>query len=84
MDSSALARALGRLGGLSRARRLTPADKSRIASMGGHARRASLLAARRIADNFQYLAVIRELRPAPSVKRLRTCRGRLPGIYPSA
>lgn len=78
MDLSTLARALGRQGGLSRARRLTPADKSRIASLGGHARRESLLAARRIADNFQYLAAVRELRPAPQVKRLRTCRGRLP------
>ena len=84
MDSSAFARALGRRGGLSRARRLTAADKSRIASMGGHARRESLKAARRIADNFQYLTVIRELRPAPPVKRLRTCRTQLPGIYPPA
>ena len=81
MDLSALARALGRRGGLSRARRLTPADKSRIACMGGHARRESLEAARRIADNFKYLTVVRELRPAPPVKRLRTCRARLPGIY---
>lgn len=84
MEPSALARALGRRGGLSRARRLTPADKSRIASMGGHARRESLQAARRIADNFQYLAVAQELRPAPPVKRLRTCSARLPGIYPPA
>ena len=81
MKPSALARALGRRGGLSRARRLAPADKSRIAAMGGHARRESLQAARRIADNFQYLAVVRELRPPPPVKRLRTCRARLPGIY---
>lgn len=50
--------------------------------MGGHARRTSLDAARRIADNFQYLAVAQELRPAPPVKQLRTCRARLPGIYP--
>ena len=82
MDLSALARALGRRGGLSRARRLTPADRSRIASMGGHARRESLLAARRIANNFRYVAVAHELRPAPPVTRLRTCRTRLPGIYP--
>jgi hypothetical protein len=81
MDPSALARALGRLGGQSRARRLTPADKTRIASLGGHARRESLHAARRIADNFQYLAVVHELRPAPPVKRLRECRAPLPGLY---
>lgn len=81
MDSSALARALGRRGGVSRARRLAPADRARIASLGGNARRESLQAARRIAENFQYLAVVHELRPAPPVKRLRTCRTRLPGLY---
>lgn len=81
MEPSALARALGRLGGLSRARRLTPAEKVRVASLGGHARRESLQAARRIAANFHYLAVVSELRPAPPVKRLRTCRTRLPGLY---
>jgi hypothetical protein len=84
MNPSALARALGRRGGLARARRLSPEEKSRIASLGGHARRESLLAARRIADNFHYLTVLHELRPARPVKRLRTCRTRLPGLYPPA
>lgn len=84
MDFSALARALGRRGGLSRASRLTAVDKARIASLGGHARRESLQAARRIAANFEYLAAVRELRPMPSVKRLRHCRTRLPGLYRSA
>jgi len=83
MNPSALARALGRRGGLSRARRLSPADRSRIASMGGSARRESMQAARRIADNFRYLAIVRELGPAVSVKRVRVHRGRLPGIYPT-
>ena len=81
MDPSALARALGRRGGLSRAKRLAPTDRARIASLGGHARRESLQAARRIAANFEYLAVVHELRPAPLVKRLRGCRARLPGLY---
>jgi hypothetical protein len=81
MDPSALARALGQRGGLSRARRLPAVDKARIASMGGHARRESLRIARRIADNFHYLAAVDELRPLPAVRRLRTCRARLPGIY---
>lgn len=77
-----LARALGRRGGLSRARRLSASERTRIASMGGRARRESLQAARRIADNFRYLAAVIELHPAPRVKRLRQFRGRLPGIYP--
>lgn len=83
VDSSAAARALGRRGGRSRARRLSPAERSRIASLGGHARRESLQAARRIADNFRYLATVLAMRPALPVKRLRTVRGRLPGIYRS-
>jgi hypothetical protein len=51
--------------------------------MGGAARRESVQAARRIADNFRYLAAVRELGPAAPVKRLRVHRGRLPGIYPA-
>lgn len=81
MDPSALARALGRLGGLSRAKRLAPTDRARIASLGGRARRESLQAARRIAANFEYLAAVHELRPTPPVRRLRDCRSRLPGLY---
>jgi hypothetical protein len=84
MNPSGLARALGRRGGLARARRLSPADRRRIASMGGRARRESLQAAQRIADNFRYVAAVNELAPAVPVKRLRAPRGRLPGIYPAA
>jgi hypothetical protein len=84
MNVSRLAQALGRLGGLARARRLPAAERRRIAALGGLARRRSLRAARRIAENFQYLAAIRELRPDPPVKRLRGFRGRLPGLYPPA
>lgn len=82
MDRSDMARRLGRRGGLTRARRLSREARARIAAMGGHARRESLQAAARIAANFQYLAAVRELRPAPPVTRVRACRGRLPGIYP--
>ena len=83
MDPTVLARVLGRRGGLARARRLTPAERARIGSLGGHARRESLQAARRIAANFQYLAAVHELRPVPEVKRLRNCAARLPGLYRS-
>jgi hypothetical protein len=41
-----------------------------------------LLAARRIAINFSYVAAIDELRgPRPPVKRLKTFAGPLRGIY---
>ena len=55
-----------------------------IASLGGQARRQSLLAARRIAANFRYVAAVNELRGRRvAVRRLKTCAGPLPGIYRS-
>jgi hypothetical protein len=83
MDASKAAAALGRLGGQSRARRLSPAAKARIAALGGEARARSLLAARRIEQNFRYVAMIdelREVRPA-RVRRQRTCSEPLPGLH---
>jgi hypothetical protein len=78
-----MARALGRRGGLARARRLSMADRQQVASAGGAARRESLLAAGRIVDNFRYVASIEALAPKIRVRRLSTVRGRLPGIYPA-
>lgn len=78
-----IAKALGRLGGNARARRLTPADRQRIAALGGAARGRSLEVARRIADNFVYLRAMQALggrRPRPA--RVCTCKGPLPGLYP--
>jgi hypothetical protein len=84
MNVSEIARVLGRKGGHARGRRLSAAEKKRIASMGGHARFQSLQAARRIADNLRYAAVVGDLRGrAAGVTRLRTCAGPLPGIYPT-
>ena len=82
VTASEMAKALGRLGGRTRAARLSQADKARIASLGGHARRESLLAARRIEANFRYVAAIDELHPPPSVARTsRPATARpLPGI----
>lgn len=77
-----MARELGRRGGQARARRLTAAERSRVASLGGTARRQSLDAARRLADNFAYAAAVGELRRRDSaVMRVTTFRGRLPGLY---
>jgi hypothetical protein len=51
--------------------------------MGGASRARSLQAARRIADNFRYVAAIVSLRGASAEPtRRKTCKGRLPGIYP--
>ncbi len=84
MNASEMARALGRRGGRARGKRLSVAEKKRIASLGGKARLQSLQAARRIADNFRYAAVLGELRGQPiTVRRLSAFAGRLPGIYPA-
>ena len=77
-----MARALGRRGGRTRAVRLSVAERKRIARLGASARRFSLEAARRIAENFAYAETAAILRRAPTrVARVRTCRGPLPGIY---
>jgi len=63
---------------------LSAAEKQRIASLGGKARRQSLQAARRIAENFRYVAVMAELRGLSTrVTHLKAFAGPLPGIYPA-
>lgn len=76
------ARRLGKRGGVARARRLSAERRREIACLGGQARRHSLLVAKRIAANFYYLAAVRALQGGPpKVTRVKTFRGRLPGIY---
>jgi hypothetical protein len=83
MQLSTIAQMLGRRGGRERSRRLTGAAKRQIASLGGQARRQSLEAALRIADNFRYARTIELLRGgAPTVQRLKRFDGPLPGLYP--
>lgn len=78
-----MARALGRRGGRIRAQRLSDARKSEIASLGGAARARSLDAARRIEENFRYVAAIGSLQtPSRHVSISRGGGERLPGIYP--
>lgn len=84
MNASAAARALGRSGGRARSKRLSAADKQRIAALGGKARFQSIQAARRIADNFRYAAVLGDLRgQRTTVRHLGVFAGPLPGIYPA-
>ncbi len=78
MTPSAMAKALGRQGGRARARRLSSAARTRIASAGGSARAASLQAARRILHDLRYADAVATLRPAPPIARLATCADRLP------
>jgi hypothetical protein len=83
MDISAMARALGSKGGKARAQRLAPAEKQRIAALGGRARALSIHAARRIAENFRYVEAMDALQPRPQVSRMRHFDGPLPGAHAS-
>lgn len=84
MNASEMARILGRRGGRARGRRLSSADRKRIASLGGRARAHSLRAERRMAENLRYAAVLGEFGGQPRrVERLSTFAGPLPGIYPN-
>ena len=77
-----MARQMGRRGGRARARRLSAKRRREIASLGGRARRNSLLVARRIVDALRYAAAIRDLGGGPpEVGRMKTVRGPLPGLY---
>jgi hypothetical protein len=77
-----MARAMGRRGGRARASRLSPERRRQIASLGGQARQRSLVAARRLVENLLYAAALEELREKPpEVLRMRTFKGRLPGLY---
>ncbi len=82
MNKSAMARFLGRRGGVSRAARLSADGKRRIAALGGTARAESFAIARRVEANLRYAATIAELQPG-SVVVVRESRpkDRLPGIY---
>ncbi len=82
MTASQVAKVLGRRGGRARASRLSSDEKRHIAALGGQARKRSLEAARRIVDNLRYADAIDALRGAPrAVRRVKTCKGPLPGIY---
>jgi hypothetical protein len=78
-----MTKAPGRRAGHARAQRLTAADRSRIAALGGRSRQRAPDAARRIVDTLEYAAAVRELGTRTrKVKRMKTSKGRLPGIYP--
>ena len=84
MQAREIAQALGRRGGKARAKRLSAAERQRIASLGGRARARSFEIARRIADNFRYVAAVRELQPRrETLTRLKTFDGPVPGLYRS-
>lgn len=77
-----MAKALGRRGGQARAKRLSPDERKRIASLGGVARLRSREAARQIMVNLAYAAMVQELQGGPpKLTSVKTFAGPLPGIY---
>lgn len=64
MELRSIARALGRRGGLARARKLSAERRKEIASQGGRSKALSRHASRRIRENFEYLRRVDALRKA--------------------
>jgi hypothetical protein len=64
VDVRQVARALGCLGGLARARALSAERRRQIASQGGRSKALSRHAARRIEENFKHLERVEALRKA--------------------
>lgn len=64
MNIRDIAKALGRLGGRARAKKLSAKRRKEIASMGGLSRALSHHAERRIEENFRYLETIESLKKA--------------------
>jgi hypothetical protein len=81
MQISEMARALGRRGGLSRARRLSQGRLAEIARMGATARGESLRVAEAIRNNFDYVRAIERLHAPRQVRSELTCSRKLPGFY---
>jgi len=64
MGIRAIARALGRRGGLARARTLSTERRREIAAQGGRSKALSRHGERRIRENFEYLRRVEALRKA--------------------
>lgn len=62
MELTSIARALGRRGGMARARTLTAERRREIASQGGRSKALLRDAARRIRENFRALERVEALR----------------------
>lgn len=81
MNARQIAKALGRRGGLARARRLSAERRQEIAALGGMVKALSAKAAQRIEKNFKYLEVVKQFQQAPKPKSVSRVSHPLPGIY---
>ena len=65
MNTSKIAKALGRRGGLARAKKLSGQKRKEIAALGGVTKALSAKAAQRIEKNFKYSNALKELKKTP-------------------
>lgn len=81
MNINQIAKALGRKGGLARAKKLSAEQRRKISTRGGQIKAISAKAEQRILDNLLWLETLRELRKVNPVKSVSRVRNKLPGIY---
>ena len=84
MNTSEIARMLGRRGGLKRAQRLSKARRVEIARLGAQARADSFSLEQAMRNNFDYVAAMRQLHPPATVSSESKAARKLPGIYDTA
>lgn len=81
MNARQIAKALGRKGGLARAKKLSAEQRRKIASKGGMVKALSAKANDRIESNFRFAESLKILRPPPKVKSVSQIKGPLPTLY---
>ena len=81
MNTRQIAKALGRKGGLARAKKLSAEQRKKIASLGGKVKAISAKANERIESNFRLAETLKLLRPAPKIKSVSHAKEPLPGVY---
>lgn len=84
MNISQIAKALGRKGGLARAKKLSAEQRKKIASLGGQVKSLSAKANDRIESNFRFARTMKLLRKVPKIKSVSRVNHPLPGIYASS
>lgn len=81
MNITALAKQLGRKGGVARSKKLSPEEKKRIASYAAQTRWLSEKAFGRLLGNLRYLRAVEILRKIPRVKSVSRVTTPLPRFY---
>lgn len=84
MNTRQIAKALGRKGGLARAKKLSAEQRRKIAALGGEVKALSNKANDRIESNFRFARTMKLLRKTPAVISVSRINNPLPEIYVSS